>query len=163
MRALAAASVAFVLLLSGCTHAYKVRIQGDVEGTDKDTPRAVRSDVLEGTEVDPARQAGLGHLKPLTDAEVTVSLRMKGEDQPRASDTYKVDSRTAEFSMRKEGEGQLASVVVKVTAPGHKPVEHGFPSPPDIPFEAKLMAVLDEVAPPAQPPTGSGTPAAPGK
>jgi hypothetical protein len=145
----------FVLGLAGCTHTYSVKIDGDVQGSDKDTPRAVRADVLEGTEAVSARQWGLGHLRPLPEAEITVSLKMKGEEQPRAADTFKVDSRSAEFSIKKEGEGNLAWVVIKVTAQGRKPVEHAFPSPPDLPFQATLMTVLDELppAPPAPAPT----------
>jgi hypothetical protein len=145
------------LLLAGCTHTYSVKIDGDVQGTDKDTPRSVRADVLEGTDATTARQAGLGHLKPLTDAEVTVALKMKGEDQPRGAETSRVDSRSAEFHKKLEGEGQLAWVIVKVAAPGRKPVEHAFPCPPGVPFEAQLMAVLDEAPappPPTTPPAG---------
>lgn len=160
MRALTTLAVA--LVLAGCTHNYTVKIDGDVQGTDKDTPRAVRSDVLEGSEATAARQAGLGHLKPLTDAEVTIALKMKGEDQPRAADTYKVDSRSSEFHMKKEGEGRLAWVIIKASAPGRKPVERDFPCPPDVPFEAMVMAVLDE-ATPAPPPAPATTPATPGK
>ena len=79
----------------------------------------------------------------------------KGEDTPRAADTYKVDSRSAEFHMKKEGEGKLAWVVIKVTAPNRKPIERAFPCPPDVPFEAIVMAVLDEGTPQAAttPPT----------
>ncbi len=137
-----------VLALAGCTHTYSVKIDGDVQGSDKDTPRAVRADVLEGTEAGSARQWGLGHLKPLPEAEITVALKMKGEEQPRAADTIKVDSRSAEFHIKKEGEGNLAWVVIKVTSQGRKPVEHAFPSPQDVPFQATLMAVLDELPPP---------------
>lgn len=158
MRTLAALAGLAVLLAAGCTHNYAVRIDGDVQGTDKDTPRAVRADVLEGTEATAARQAGLGHLKPLTDAEVTIALKMKGEEQPRAADSYKVDSRSAEFHMKKEGEGKLAWVIVKVTAPGRKTTERSFPCPPDVPFEATLMAVLDEGTPGQQPGPGTTTP-----
>ncbi len=154
-------AVLLVALLAGCTHNYTVKIDGDVQGTDKDTPRAVQATVLEGTEATAARQAGLGHLKPLTNAEVTISLKMKGEDNARAADTYKVDSRTSEFHMKKEGEGKLAWVIIKVAAPGRKTVEKGFPSPGDVPFEATVMGVLDEQIPESSqpvenPPANSG-------
>jgi hypothetical protein len=155
-RLLLVAGLAATLLAAGCTHNYSVKIDGDVQGTDKDTPRAVPSTVIEGGEATAARQAGLGHLKPLTDAQVTVGLKMKGEDQPRAWDTYPVDSRSAEFHVKKEGEGKLAWVIIKVAAKGRKPIEKAFPSPGDVPFEATVMAVLDEALPETTPPINVG-------
>jgi hypothetical protein len=160
MRISVLVSCFLVLASVGCTHTYSVKLDGDVEGTDRDTPRAVRCAVLEGAEASTARQAGVGHLRPLTDAEVTVAVKMKGEDQVHGADSYKVDSRTAEFHIKKQGEGKLAAVLVRVSAPGRKTVEQEFPTPSDVPFEALLMGVLDEaiasapsVATPASAPT----------
>jgi hypothetical protein len=136
-------------LVAGCSSQYSVKLDGDVQGTDRDTPRAVRAGVIEGKEAEAMRQAGAGHLRALTDAKVTVSLKFKGEDKPRAAKTQKVDSRTAAFSFEEKGEasGALAGIVVRVEAPGRHPAEQLFPNPADVPFEAILMAVLDETGP----------------
>jgi hypothetical protein len=157
-----ALTAALALACAGCTHNYSVKIDGDVQGSDRDTPRAVPSTVIEGGEATAARQAGLGHLKPLTNAQVTVALLMRGDDKARAADTYQVDSRSAEFHMKKEGEGKLDKVIITVTAPGRKTVERRFPNPTDMPFEATVMAVLDEAIPEPPPPAQPAAPA-PGK
>lgn len=152
--------VALALVLgTGCTSKYSVRVDGDVQGADRETPRQVKADIHDGAEARSARAAGRGHLRPLTDAKVTVALKFKGEDQPRASQTLGVDSRTAAFKFEASGEADsdLKGVVVKVEAPGRLPVERQFPHPGgELPFDAVLMAVLDEAGGPGAAPSDPG-------
>lgn len=153
MRKSAVAFVLATFVLIGCSSPYVVKIDGDVQGTDKDTPRSVKSQIYNGSDHCRAKfeEAG-GHLRPLTDAKVSFALKLRKEDKPRRWQTVAVDSRTAKFHFEDQGEdGPLSGVHVKVEAPGRLPVEATFRSLPDVDFVEQLLAVLDESGGPVAP------------
>jgi hypothetical protein len=137
------------ILVAGCTSPYSVKIDGDVQGTDRDTPRVVKAEIHEGSQARAMREAAGRHLRPLTDATVTVGLVFKGTKKQKTS-TVKVDSATAQFHFEASGEsdeGALEGVFVLAKANGREAVSRLFPNPPEVPFEAVVMAVLDEAGP----------------
>lgn len=151
----------------GCSAPYSVKLDGDVEGTDKDTPRVVRADVHWAAQAQAMRSAGGRHLRPLTDATVTVSLQFKSQDK-QSSQTIKVDSQTAQFHFEASGEsknGPLTGVALSIRCPGRTPVDRVLAAAPDVPFEEIVMAVLDEGVPGAPVPADPSrvAPAAGGK
>lgn len=157
---------------AGCATPYTVKLDGDVQGTDKDTPRVVRTDIHWAAQAQAMRSAGGRHLHALTDATVTVGLQFKSNEKPKGVQTIKVDSQSAAFHFEASGEskdGALTGVLISVRAPGRAPVERVLAAAPDVPFEEVVMAVLDEGVPngpsaPAPTPDPSKTaPAAGGK
>ncbi|MBI3724068.1 hypothetical protein HY251_08975 [bacterium] len=154
MRPIAALALALLVAL-GCTTPYSLKVDGDVQGSDKETPRSVKAQIYEGSDHCRAKfEEAAGHLKPLTDAKVSYALKLRKEEKPRSWQAVGIDSRTAKFHFEASGEdGPLSGVHVKVEAPGRQTVERIFPSPPDVPFEAQLLAVLDEAGAPVAPVT----------
>ena len=147
--ALVLSVVATLFFYTGCASSYSVKLDGDVQGTDRDTPRAVKCDVHFGTEARSCREAGGRHLHALPDATVTVQLKFK-EKLAKSSQTVKVDSRTAQFHYEAAGEsndGALTGVLISVKCPGRQNVERLLAAAPDVPFEEIVMAVLDEAGP----------------
>src|SRR2546423_15456957 len=92
MRSLVVLTYAVLALAAGCTYTYSVEIDGIVLGADKDTPRIVKADVIEGPEAYAAREAGGAHLKAIPEAKVSIGLQLKKDELPTALKTQKVDS-----------------------------------------------------------------------
>lgn len=139
-------------LLAGCSHEYYMRIDGDVRGADRDTPRAVKADVYEGRSgVRALGDAASGSLAPVPAAKVFIGLRFNDEAEGRATSSVPVDSRTAHFHFESAGKekSRLTAVQIRVEAPGYDPVEKTLlvPKPESHHVEKDVLAVLDPAGP----------------
>src|SRR4051812_47698982 len=111
-------------LLAGCSHEDYMRIDGDVRGAERDTPRAGKADVYQGAAISRVLyDAAGGTLTPLKDAKVSISPRFNDEHESEHLASVPVDSRTARFHFEAAGKtrSKLTGIHVKVEAPGYVP------------------------------------------
>jgi hypothetical protein len=141
--------------LAGCSTEYYAQVDGDIRGTDAETPRTVRAGIYDDVAAGRALPSAAGpHLKAIKDGHVTVGLRFGDEKKPRAVETITIDSATGRFHYVAAGETRerLTSVSIRVEAPGWEPVEQSFSLPNESKVRLHVLGVLDPLGLPAPPP-----------